>query len=72
MNVSLCVIQQLKLMKSSPAPPTHVARNKPRAAAPVRTNQKPAPPPAETALPPNASSGLENDHNSSNVDVEGQ
>ncbi|KAF2570857.1 hypothetical protein F2Q70_00000465 [Brassica cretica] len=57
-------------MKSSPAPPTHVARNKPRAAAPVRTNQKPAPPPAETALPPNASSGLENDHNSSNVDVE--
>ncbi|CAN6862635.1 unnamed protein product [Brassica oleracea] len=60
----------LKLMKSSPAPPTHVARNKPRAAAPVRTNQKPAPPPAETALPPNASSGLENDHNSSNVDVE--
>ncbi|KAJ0236322.1 Nuclear transport factor 2 [Hirschfeldia incana] len=60
----------LKLMKSGPAPPTHVARNKPRAA-PVRTNQKPAPPPpAEHAAAPNASSGLENVHNSNNADVE--
>ncbi|RID43805.1 hypothetical protein BRARA_I00643 [Brassica rapa] len=60
----------LKLMKSSPAPPSLVARNKPRAAAPVRTNQKPAPPPAGHAAAPNDSSGLENVQNSSNVDVE--
>ncbi|KAJ4871998.1 Nuclear transport factor 2 (NTF2) family protein with RNA binding (RRM-RBD-RNP motifs) domain [Raphanus sativus] len=61
----------LKLMRSGPAPPTHVAaRNKPRAA-PVRTNQKPTPPPpAEHAAAPNASLGLENVHNSSNADVE--
>ncbi|CAH8305438.1 unnamed protein product [Eruca vesicaria subsp. sativa] len=59
----------LKLMKSGPAPPTHVARNKPRASAPVRTNQKPTPPHTEHAAAPNAS-GLENVHNSNNVDVE--
>ncbi|KAL0718291.1 hypothetical protein Bca4012_067613 [Brassica carinata] len=59
----------LKLMKSGPAPPTHVAQNKPRAA-PVRTNQKPtAAPPAEPAVAPNAS-GLENVQNNSHVDVE--
>ncbi|ESQ31832.1 hypothetical protein EUTSA_v100055271mg, partial [Eutrema salsugineum] len=54
-------------LKSSPAP-THVARNKPRAA-PVSTNQKPTAPHAETAAAPDAS-GLENVPNSSNVDVE--
>ncbi|KAJ0248764.1 Nuclear transport factor 2 [Hirschfeldia incana] len=54
----------LKLMKSGPAP-TQVARNKPRAAAPVSTKPKPAAPPAEPAA-----AQPENVANSSNVDVE--
>ena len=64
---SLCVFQQLKLMKSGPAPTTQVARSKPRAAAPVVTKPKPAAPPAEPAA-----AAPENVPNSSNVDVEGR
>lgn len=65
----LCVFQQLKLMKSGPAP-TQAARNKPRAAAaaPVSTKPKPTAPPAEPA----AAAAPENVANSSNVDVEGR